>query len=144
MFIDFLSLFHISLYNTLWPRQEGRDFPDDIFICTFLNENEWHSIKISLKVPINNIPALVQITATGHYLNQWWLFYRRTYASLGLNWLIYCNHTWGNTYKTNLSKLQILKNRVLRIITGSKPRCHVDPLYNKLGFFLICLRLMYL
>ena len=47
--------------------------------------------------------------------------------------LIYCNHIWGNTYKTNLSNLQILQNRVLRIITGSKPRCHVDPLYKKLG-----------
>ena len=53
--------------NTLRPRQDGRHFPDDIFICIFLNENEWHSIKISLKfvpnVPINNIPALVQIMA---------------------------------------------------------------------------------
>ena len=47
--------------------------------------------------------------------------------------LIYCNHVWGNTYKTNLSKLQILQNQVLRIITGSKPRCHVDPLYKNLG-----------
>ena len=45
------------------PRQDGCHFPDDIF----LNENEWHSIKISLKfvpkVPINNIPALVPIMA---------------------------------------------------------------------------------
>ena len=53
--------------NTLRPRQDGRHFPDDIFICIFLNENEWHSIEISLKfvpkVPINNIPALVQIMA---------------------------------------------------------------------------------
>ena len=47
--------------------------------------------------------------------------------------LIYCNHVWGTTYKTNLSKLQILQNQVLRIITGSKPRCHVDPLYKNLG-----------
>ena len=55
------------LINTLRPRQDGRLFPDDIFICIFLNENEWNSIKISLKfvptVPINNIPALVQIMA---------------------------------------------------------------------------------
>ena len=47
--------------------------------------------------------------------------------------LIYCNHIWGNAYKTNLSNLQILQNRVLRTITGSKPRCLVDPLYKKLG-----------
>ena len=53
--------------NTLRPRQNGRHFPDDIFKCIFLNENEWISIKISLKfVPkgqINNIPSLVQIMA---------------------------------------------------------------------------------
>ena len=55
------------LSNTLRPRRDGRHFPDDLFICIFLNENEWHSIKISLKfvpkLPINNIPTLVQIMA---------------------------------------------------------------------------------
>ena len=53
--------------NTLRPRQNGRHFPDNIFQCIFLNENEWISIKISLKfVPkdqINNIPSLVSIMA---------------------------------------------------------------------------------
>ena len=42
-------------------------FRDDIFKCTFLNENVYIFIKISLKFipkgPINNIPALVQIMA---------------------------------------------------------------------------------
>ena len=51
----------------LRPRQNGRHFPDNIFKCIFLNENEWISIKISLKlVPkgqINNIPSLFQIMA---------------------------------------------------------------------------------
>ena len=53
--------------NTLRPRQNGRHFADDTFKCTFLNENVWIPIKISLKIvpggPINNIPALVQIMA---------------------------------------------------------------------------------
>ena len=53
--------------NTLRPRQNGRRFPDDIFTWIFFNENVWIPIKISLrfvpKVPINNIPALVQIMA---------------------------------------------------------------------------------
>ena len=53
--------------NTLRPRQNGRLFADDTFKCIFLNENIRISIKISLKlvpkVPINNIPALVQIMA---------------------------------------------------------------------------------
>ena len=56
-----------SSVNTLRPRQNGRHFPDDIFKCIFLNENEWISIEISLKfIPkgqINNIPSLFQIMA---------------------------------------------------------------------------------
>ena len=59
-----------SLYshvNTLRPRQNGCHFPDVILKWTFLNENLWISLKISLKfVPkvwINIIPALVQIMA---------------------------------------------------------------------------------
>ena len=83
--------------NTLRPRQNGRHFPDDTFKRIFLNENIRISTKNSLTVvpkgPINNIPALVQIMAwcrlgASHYLNQWWLVYRRIYASLGLNVLI--------------------------------------------------------
>ena len=36
--------------NTLRPRQNGRYFPDDIFKGMFLNENDWISIKISMKL----------------------------------------------------------------------------------------------
>ena len=47
---------------TLW----GRDKMNAIFNRIFLNENVWISIKISLmfvpRGPINNIPALVQLT----------------------------------------------------------------------------------
>ena len=80
--------------NILRPRQNGRHFADDTFKYIFLNENVIISAKIPLtfvpEVPINNIPALVQIIvgadqATRHYLNQWWLDYQRIYASLGLN-----------------------------------------------------------
>ena len=88
-----------SLLNTLRPRQNGRNFPDDIFTWVFLNENVRISIKISLKFvpwgPINNIPSLVQIMAwqimaPSHYLNQGWKVYWRIYASLGLNELSVC------------------------------------------------------
>ena len=54
-------------FNSMRPRQNRRHFADDIFKPIFLNENIRISIKISLKfvpkVPINNIPALVQIMA---------------------------------------------------------------------------------
>ena len=56
-----------TFFNTLRPRQNGRHFPDDIFKCIFLNENEWISLTILLKFvskgQINNIPSLVQIMA---------------------------------------------------------------------------------
>ena len=64
----------------------GRHFADDIFTYIFSNENCCILIKFSLKYvrkgPIDNNPAW---TAPSHYLNQWWLVYRRIYASLGLN-----------------------------------------------------------
>ena len=60
----YVWLYH---FNSLRPRQNGRHFADDIFKCSFLNENVWISIEISLKFvpkgPINNILALVQIMA---------------------------------------------------------------------------------
>ena len=37
-----------SPLNILRPRQNGRNFPDDIFKGIFLNENVWISLKISL------------------------------------------------------------------------------------------------
>ena len=62
-----LSTNLILCINTLRPRQNGRQIPDDIFKCILLNENASISITISLKFApkgsINNIPALVQIMA---------------------------------------------------------------------------------
>ena len=53
--------------TTLRPRQNGRRFADDTFKRIFLKENVRISNKISLKFvpksPIDNIPALFQITA---------------------------------------------------------------------------------
>ena len=53
--------------NILRPRQNGREIPDDIFKCIFLNENIAVSISISLKFVskglIDNMAALVQIMA---------------------------------------------------------------------------------
>ena len=101
--IDFLSFTNYSIsidcsidaqlidFNISRPRQNGHHFPGDIFKCIFLNENVWIPIKTSLKFapkcPVSNIPSLVKIKAPSHYLNQWGLDYRRTYASLSLNGL---------------------------------------------------------
>ena len=57
----------LSSINILWTRQNGRHFPGSIFKWIFLNENEWNSIKISLKIvpggPFSYIPALLQVMA---------------------------------------------------------------------------------
>ena len=54
-----LNWYQINAFNTLRPSQNGRHFPDDIFIFIFLNENVWILVKISMKFvpngPINNI-----------------------------------------------------------------------------------------
>ena len=57
--------FDLGCLNTLTPRHNYRHFTDDIFKCFFLNENVWISLRMSLKlllkIRINNIPALLQI-----------------------------------------------------------------------------------
>ena len=49
------------IINTLGPRHNGCDFADDIFKYIFLKENAQFFIKISLKDPIDNVTALVQV-----------------------------------------------------------------------------------
>ena len=55
--------------NTLRPRQNGRNYADDVLIRIFLNESIWMyqvwkiPLKFVPKGPVNNIPALVQIMA---------------------------------------------------------------------------------
>ena len=67
LIIALASVMNWLIFNTLRTKQNGWHFPDDIFICIFLNENVWISLKISLnvvpKVLIDNIPSLVQIMA---------------------------------------------------------------------------------
>ena len=75
VFADVVFVYHVWswwcsvewCFNSLRPRQNGRNFQDDIFKCLFLNENVWIPIKISLKFvpkgPSNKILALVQIMA---------------------------------------------------------------------------------
>ena len=110
-FIHPRSFIHICIY-TLRTRQSWCNFVDDIFKCIFLNDNIWIPITISFKfVPkgqINNIPALVQIMAASHYLNQWWSVNWCTYTSFGFNELI-C--TINLTMVLHSSLMSLLDNK---------------------------------
>ena len=56
-----------TAYNTLRLRQDGRQFPDDIFKYIFLNESccilIQSSLKFAPKGPIDNIPSSLWIMA---------------------------------------------------------------------------------
>ena len=54
------------------------------------------------------------------------------YNSIVLPYLNYCNHIWGNTYKSQLSKLYILQKKAARIITKSHVRSPSAPLFKEL------------
>ena len=69
------------IFNTMWPKQNGRHFADDVFKCIFLTENFWFSNNVWLKFvhrgSIENVPSFVQIMAcrlagASLYLNQRW------------------------------------------------------------------------
>ena len=63
------NTFKLFFFNTLWQRQNGCHFVDNIFKCIFMNVNVWILFKMSLKFvpngPINIILSLVQIMACG-------------------------------------------------------------------------------
>ena len=45
----------------------------------------------------------------------------------------YCNIAWASTYRTNLCRLVILQNRIIRIINKSQFNAHTDPIFNDFG-----------
>jgi len=55
------------------------------------------------------------------------------YYSLIYPYLQYGAITWGNTYKTRLNHLNVLNNKVIRIMTYSHYLTHCPPLYKELN-----------
>ena len=87
----------LHMYDVIIDR--GRDKMATIFQTTFSNAFSWMKIYqfrlrfhwglfLGVQLTIFQhwfIQWLGAVKATSHYLNQWWLVYRRIYASLGLN-----------------------------------------------------------
>ena len=96
----------IAIISTHWSRNEM----DAISQTTFWSAFSWMKMfefrirfhwSLFLRVQLMIIQHwfrwwLGAVQATSHYLNQWWLDYRRIYASLGLNELI--NAFWIPLY----------------------------------------------
>ena len=85
--------------NTLRPRQNGRHFEMYFLEWKCMNFDQDFSWNVFLMFELSIFPHwfrswLGTDQATTHYLNQWWLEYRRIYASLGLNEVI--NMKYGN------------------------------------------------
>ena len=86
--------------NTLRPRANGCHFGNDIFKCIFFNENvfclifPWSlSLKFQLTIPQHWFRKWLGTNqATSHYLNHWWLDYRRIHTSPSLNQLSRRDH----------------------------------------------------
>ena len=87
----------VCISNTLRSRQNGRHLADDAFKRFFLMKMLEFRLKfhwsLFLRVRLTIFQHWIRSwlgadAATSHYLNQWWLDYRRIYASLGLNELM--------------------------------------------------------
>ena len=48
--------------------------------------------------------------------------------SFAYPYLIYCNLVWGNTYSTNLGKINLLQKKIVTNISSSPYRAHTAPL----------------
>ena len=48
-------------------------------------------------------------------------------------YITYCNHIWGATYKSSLTRLVKLQNKIVRIICPVNPRMSCKPCYKSLG-----------
>ena len=55
------------------------------------------------------------------------------YQSMIMPYLSYCNIVWGSCASTHLNRILLLQKRAMRIITGSAPLSHTDPLFQKVN-----------
>ena len=76
--------------------------------------------------------------ATSHYLNQWWLFYWRIYASLGLNELTqWVMHMWVNKLTIIVSDNGLLPGQCQAIIWTNAGILLIGPLGTNFSEILI-------
>ena len=55
------------------------------------------------------------------------------YYSFIYPYMTYCNHIWGCSAASNINKISVLQENVIRIICRMKPRDSCKPMYSALG-----------
>ena len=107
-----------------------------VFIDNKLNWKD-HISYISGKVS----RGIGMIIKARNYLNQYGLL--ALYHAFIYPYFTYCNHVWGDTYKSNLQKFVILQNKIVRMISHVKPTAGCKPLYDKCINYYLLARFMY-
>lgn len=62
---------------------------------------------------------------------------QKLYFTLIHSYLTYCTIIWGNTYKSNINKLQILQNKSIRLIFNDIDYTNTTNLFNKFNILKI-------
>ena len=120
-----------------WGRdkiQNGRRFADDTWSAFSSMEMFEFRLKFHLSLFLRVLFTIFHhcfrswlgaVQATSHYLNPWWLDYRRIYASLGLNELIkfpletFCIR-WHTCQRDSCIYMRWLKDLYLKVLNGER------------------------
>ena len=99
-----------------------------VFLGIILDEH------ISWKPPISHIASKISKSIGIIFRSSFYLSKRAllTYYSLVLPYIQYCILVWGSTYSSNLNRIALLQNRVVRIINKEKFDTHTDPIFKEL------------
>ena len=54
------------------------------------------------------------------------------YNTLILPFISYCVHIWGAAANLHLNKIHVLQKKIIRIISGLRPRTHTKPFFDQL------------
>ena len=77
------------------------------------------------------------ISKSKHFISETPVF--KLYYSLVYPYLYYGNIVWGSAYKSNLTRLNVLQKRIIRIITRSSFDAHTAPLCHIYIYHLLTL-----
>ena len=145
--LTFTNIWGLSCNNLYWLSQAitksnilrklthwGRDKMDAISQKTFSSAFSWMKMfefrlkfrwSLFLRVQLTIFQHWFRLwlgadQATSHYLNQWWLDYRRIYASLGLNELIKSTHSSFDTLRSEQNGWYLADN-IFNMFCWMKP-----------------------